>query len=108
MPSGLNHIVDSYFVNNNAVGRGGCIATAVTTELTVINSMFEDNSAYSGSAIYNSNKATLTNVTATGNRAETSGGVLFTGKGSTVTVTRSNFTCKRLMIMHAQSYHHTM
>ncbi|MCP4714171.1 MAG: DUF11 domain-containing protein, partial [Deltaproteobacteria bacterium] len=81
-----NFTVNSITIQN---GRGGGIYNGGT--LTVANSTFANNLAWSGGGIKNSGIATVTNTTFTGNNASRSFGGGISNDG-TLTVTNSTFT----------------
>jgi CSLREA domain-containing protein len=71
-------------------GAGGGIYNDGTTELTVTNSSFSDNSAYSGGGIHNIGTLTVTNSTFSANSATAYGGGIY--NSYTLYVTDGTFT----------------
>lgn len=70
------NIDGSYFQENSASQYGGVIFN--DGDLTVTNSVFRSNTAQSGSAVYNSNNATLSNVYFIDNTSSESVGAVYT------------------------------
>ena len=88
--NGFVKVYNSTFVNNYAKNYGGAISTK--TNVTVVNSIFSDNAASSGGAIYTDDKG-LMNVTDSrfNNNTATNGGAIY-GKDCNVTITNSEFS----------------
>lgn len=75
-------IENSKFLNNNFIGgNGGAIRASHETNITIINSVFENNFAQQGGAIY-ANKLSLISCIFTGNTANLGGAIyLYPGSG---------------------------
>ena len=65
---------DSIFGENVADSKGGAVYNAGVLTATLGNSVFSDDAAESGGAIYNDGTATLDNITLYANSASDSGG----------------------------------
>ena len=85
-------VSDTSFLNGATADVGGAISSGGT--LTVENSLFLDNSANFGGAVFvdTSQSATFTQVTMTGNHADLDGGAIDTNSGATVTLYNSTIT----------------
>jgi large repetitive protein len=85
------HVIDSTIANNTAAFNGGGLVNTGGNSATLTNVTMYGNSAHGtigGGAIYSGGDLTLTQVTITGNHADTNGGGLYIGPNS-ATITNS-------------------
>ena len=94
-PGSSIEIIDCKFINNTATNFGGAIYSVVygaTLTSTITNSIFENNTALNGGAIYlMEDKATIEGTTFTGNKAGKDGAALYVA-GDYCNLANSTFT----------------
>ncbi len=79
-------------ISASTAGTGGAIGTTATSNLTVINSGFTENSAMYGGAIYTAGEANISGSKFNGNEVYGNGGAIYVNTTSPVSISSNVFT----------------